>query len=174
MYPDETEWYEIIYPEMTFSNYEISPSGYVRRKDNHIIIRQRTTVDGYNEVKLVNDHGKRVILRVHRLVSYTFNIVKYMSDTEVNHIDGDKSNNHFYNLEWVTCSENQKHSYKLGLRKPANLKHSIEQIEEVCEMISDGLTNDEIISNVDFYIRRESIQNIRTKRTHSKISDKFF
>ena len=35
---------------------------------------------------------------------------------QVNHIDGDKTNNHVYNLEWVNNSENVKHSYDIGLQ----------------------------------------------------------
>lgn len=38
---------------------------------------------------------------------------------EVNHIDGDPSNNTLANLEWVTSSENKKHSFHVLERKHA-------------------------------------------------------
>lgn len=37
--------------------------------------------------------------------------------TDVNHIDGNKVNNHYTNLEWVSRSENVKHAYENGLEK---------------------------------------------------------
>lgn len=53
---------------------------------------------------------------VHRLVATTF-----ISNTDpkkifVNHIDGNKQNNHVSNLEWVTTQENNIHAYQTGLR----------------------------------------------------------
>ena len=38
--------------------------------------------------------------------------------TEVNHIDGNKDNNHVSNLEWCTRSHNVKHSFDTGLKTP--------------------------------------------------------
>ena len=46
---------------------------------------------------------------VHRLVARFF-IPNPFNKKSVNHKDGDKHNNHFTNLEWVTPSENMRHS----------------------------------------------------------------
>jgi hypothetical protein len=51
----------------------------------------------------------------HHLVAIAF-IGCQPDKKEVNHKDGDKLNNHFINLEWVTKSENIRHADKNGLR----------------------------------------------------------
>lgn len=78
-----------------------------------------TDKDGYKRVSLSFD-GKPKIFYVHRLVA-----TQYLEHEEfknqVNHIDGNKSNNNVENLEWVTQSENRKHCLKY--LKP-NLKNN--------------------------------------------------
>jgi len=52
---------------------------------------------------------------VHRVVAKAF-IKNKDNKPMVNHINGDKLKNDAYNLEWVTCSENHKHAFEIGLR----------------------------------------------------------
>lgn len=63
------------------------------------------------------ENKKRSKKLVHRLVAQEF-LENPTEKEQVNHIDGNKSNNYLSNLEWVTRSENVKHAYLIGLKKP--------------------------------------------------------
>jgi hypothetical protein len=109
--------------------YQISSCGIVLsvRGDNLIGTRNRKSIRevravsqqlnyrGYPKVGLCKDK-KRTSHRVHRLVATAF-IPNPENKKEVNHIDGNKANNHYSNLEWATHSENVKHAYDTGLTK---------------------------------------------------------
>jgi len=69
------------------------------------------TMYGYLAVRLFKNK-KRVHFAVHRLIMLTFH---GESDLQVNHIDGNKKNNNFLNLEYCTGSENVKHAFRTGL-----------------------------------------------------------
>jgi hypothetical protein len=58
-------------------------------------------------------------IKVHTLVANAFCHKRDVTN-EVNHIDGNKSNNHASNLEWVTSSENKIHAWANGLRGGKN------------------------------------------------------
>lgn len=68
---------------------------------------------GYQRVELT-DGGNRHSFGLHRLVATAF-VENKLNKPEVNHIDGNKQNNFFSNLEWVTRSENMKHAIRTGL-----------------------------------------------------------
>lgn len=68
---------------------------------------------GYKTVSITR-LGKKKTLLVHRLVSEAY-IKNPENKREVNHIDGDKSNNNSKNLEWSTRLENASHARKTGL-----------------------------------------------------------
>ena len=90
--------------------------------------------DGYLKVNLHNDEykgrGKGCECLVHRLVAEAF-ILNQRDFTEVNHKDGDKTNNCVDNLEWCSRQQNVLHSYKLGLRKSIQEYIKINKMKEV-------------------------------------------
>lgn len=92
--------------------YQISNLGNVRSKTREIY-KQQTKRDGYKQVTLFDGDYKQTIT-VHRLVALHFIPNPGLLD-QINHIDGDKTNNTVTNLEWCTQKENANHAVRLGL-----------------------------------------------------------
>lgn len=77
-------------------------------------LKLRLTDFGYPKI-MIDKKG----LMVHRLVAKTF-IPNIENKPFVNHINGDRTDNRVENLEWVTNSENQLHSYRVLNNKNNN------------------------------------------------------
>lgn len=58
-------------------------------------------------------YGKSIVRQIHRVVAEAFMWPPPEGKTQVNHIDGDKTNNRLDNLEWVTRSENLLHYHRV-------------------------------------------------------------
>lgn len=105
-----------------WDGYEISNLGNVRsyllrsynrgRATSPTAKRIQLSVWGYPEVRLFQ-YGKTRKFRVHRLVATAFLPNPYKK-REVNHIDGDRTNNNVANLEWVSRTENMLHAYRVN------------------------------------------------------------
>lgn len=104
------------YPPRIFD--EVSSFGRVKslngRWDKTPRIMKLRIKAGYLQVGFHKGGNVKYFL-VHRLVAQAF-IPNPESKPQVNHIDGDKLNNHMSNLEWCTQSENQNHAYDTGLQ----------------------------------------------------------
>lgn len=109
--------------------YEVSSNGNVRNANGRPL-KPFMIHQGYLMVELFC-HCKRTHARVNRLVAETF-IPNPDNKPEVNHKNGDKTDNSAGNLEWATKSENMIHAYHSGLQTKG--RHHIRKV--VC--LEDG------------------------------------
>ncbi|HFV9207498.1 TPA: HNH endonuclease signature motif containing protein [Enterobacter roggenkampii] len=78
---------------------------------------RKTTISetGYERVNFNLPPIQSKIFKVHRLVAEAFVEGRSTLRNQVNHIDGNKLNNHASNLEWCTGKENMQHAISTGL-----------------------------------------------------------
>lgn len=99
-----------------YEDYFITNCGRVfSTKRSLIELKPAKNLSGYTFVVLCKK-GEKKNYTLHRLVAENF-VLGRASGLQVNHIDGNKTNNNFANLEWVTAKENTKHAIKAGLMK---------------------------------------------------------
>ena len=80
------------------------------------ILKPGIDSDGYKIVTLCDGNAKRKTRTVHRLVAEAF-VDNIIGGNQVNHIDGNKLNNSYTNLEWCDSLHNIRHAIKSGLKK---------------------------------------------------------
>lgn len=104
------------------NRYEISNLGRVRKiteviiKSNNIKYTSKPKPlkpvinnFGYYKVRCRISVGNVKNVYIHKLVAKYF--VKGNNYLTVNHIDGNKSNNHYSNLEWISAGDNVRHAW---------------------------------------------------------------
>jgi hypothetical protein len=101
-----------------YGNTCISSHGRIMKENGHITIGSLHC--GYMRISLYNIFTQKYdMIKVHRIVAKCFleNIPDNIDELMVNHKDGNKSNNHKDNLEYVTNQQNVQHAYNTGLNK---------------------------------------------------------
>lgn len=104
--------------------FEVSNLGNFRSKDRIVkyksngtrlypgkLLKTETIVEGYHRIVLMKEAIKKRYM-CHRLVAQEF-VPNPDNKPYVNHINGNKADNRAENLEWVTQSENELHSYNV-------------------------------------------------------------
>ncbi len=97
-----------------FPNYYVSDTGKVYTYKRGIL----EEISGYYNygyhIVVLHNYNKSVHMRVSRLVGQYF-VPNPYNKPIIDHLDGDKTNNHYTNLEWVTYSENTQRAFDMKL-----------------------------------------------------------
>ena len=165
--------------------YEVSNTGKVKTKDRVVKCNTGEGIKKAKEMKSKTDRygysgitlriGKRILQTgVHRLVAKAF-IPNPEDKEQVNHIDGNKLNNHVTNLEWVNNKENSAHAVRTGLtngkwelgeNNPA-VKLDTATVLKIRSMYAEGISQIAISKQLDIcsrnthcIVRRKSWKHI--------------
>lgn len=153
--------------------YEVSNMGRIKsleRKEKlnpfgrKSIIKERILAPGVNtgylRVGLVKD-GARTSIYIHRAVALAF-IQNTEKKNQVNHKDGNRQNNIVDNLEWVSNSDNQIHSYRVLQNTPPATKLSKDEVIKIRELRNEGWLMKDIAQR--FKIDESHVSRICSKK----------
>lgn len=114
--------------------YQISNFGRVKSfKRGERILKPKLHTGGYLCVILYSN-GSGNGRFIHRLVAEAF-IRNPQNKSTVNHLDGDKTNNHVSNLQWATQHENNQHAVLTGLIKSGGDDKRASTTDEIARKI---------------------------------------
>ena len=109
--------------------------------------------NGYCYVSVCKEN-RSTTKRVHVLVAEAFFGMR-TGKQQVNHIDGDKTNNATANLEYCTQQENMKHAYATGLETPKGIAvvdldtgTVYKTASEAARAVSNGKAHGEMVTRV--------------------------
>lgn len=143
-----------------FSNYQISDTGEVFGPKGKLTPKDCGV--GYLKVVLYNENGWKN-KRIHRLVAEAF-LPSWNEKLQVNHIDGNKHNNHYSNLELCTPKQNIKHAQKHGKHNYQSKPLLTEaEYREIQQRLIKGETTASLAAEFDRSLR--CIQYIKQNKT---------
>ncbi len=126
--------------------FKVGNMGSFYSKRSGKFLRCNSNMKGYSSsaTKFNGREGGTKLFRIHREVAISF-----VSNPErkplVNHVTGNKKDNEFYNLEWVTYTENMLHAREMGLFKyavgedVASAKLSVKDVLKIRELHRQGI-----------------------------------
>jgi hypothetical protein len=151
--------------------YKISVNACIMNNSGHILKSNLDSKKKYVLVRLFKN-GKLTSHLLHRLVALTL-IPNNEFLEQVNHKDGNKTNNNVVNLEWCSRSDNVKHAWNLGLNKERGCCIS----KKVCAYKNDEEILFESICKAKLYFNKDlgftGISNCLCGRTLTSLGYKW-
>lgn len=120
-----------------FSSYGVTFDGEIFSIKNKKFKKVAIVIDadGYARAMMNDDSGKRRYSGVHRVMYSAFK-GNLRTGLTIDHIDGNRTNNHWSNLEQVSFIENIKRSF---IRRKGKMLTK-EEVEKVFKLRSEGYT----------------------------------
>lgn len=151
--------------------YQISNLGRVRRRDSGKILTPLTLTRGYKGVRLYYEKKRATTKKIHRLVAYYF-IPNPLELPQVNHKDGNKSNNRVDNLEWCSNEYNMNHAIVSKLIQQGehrfNSKCTEESLKLLQSLIDCGFTIKQL--SIVYGVCKQVMKQIVRNKTYRNLN----
>ncbi len=120
-------------------------------------LKPKTDKDGYKELCMTSYEGVRKYKRVHRIVAEAFLEETDIDTAVIDHIDNTKDNNIWYNLQWMTSTQNTIKYYSENYSKSKTLSSlTKEEFVRIGELYNKGLLYSEIIDEMSLTVESPS------------------
>ena len=172
----------ITYPGVKFGRYTITQDAEIFNVVTQKIVAQHIRENGYKYCHLMTSDGGQYSYAIHRLVGWEFVLTNRNISLQINHIDGNKLNNHYTNLEWVTGAENVQHAIRTGLT-PAHpnqgethgmSKLTDEDVHRICKILENPKVSYEAVANaIGNKVGLGTIISIATGKAWTHISKQY-
>jgi len=139
------------FKELNMSSFEllaISTIGRVYVPRLNRVLSGTKKCNGYRTVGIKDRDGKKLVVTVHGLVANAF---FGPSNLFVDHINGQKDDNRYENLRYVTASQNVQHAHDTKLINQSRISHRVIQYDLAGNEIArfDSLTKAAIATNTN-------------------------
>lgn len=159
-------------------DYQISNRGRVKSlkcnsgsKESPPYILKDKKDHGYRRIALYKNNNPK-FYRIARLVAMHF-VSNPKNKSQVNHINGDKTDDRAINLEWTTPKENTRHAHNMGLvdsaigENASGSKLTSKQVVNIKKLLKQGVTQKEIAKK--YPVTQVSIHKIKHGKTWTHI-----
>lgn len=147
-----------------YPGYTIDVHGEIISLQRKKPVKHEICHDGYPMVRLTYSEGRKR-KTVHRLLAETF-LPRPEGATQVNHKNGDRADFSLGNLEWVTMSENVRHSYDTLNRVNHRRKLTSAQVHCIFSLKNAGVSSYKIAKF--FHMSAPGISYILSGKTYAK------
>lgn len=162
--------------------YYISNYGRIYNSNTGCINLTMYNRNGYETTNLAGCNKDGTLLRVliHVLVMRCFQPIPNYKELklQVNHINGNKRDNRFVNLEWVTASENINHAIRTGLMDSCEnhqwAKLTNEEVHKICKLLEQGKTATQVCMELYGNLEHKcAVDSIKQKDSWKNISSQY-
>lgn len=191
-YVEKEKWYDIDFDKETFSEFQISTFGRLRRymRAYHEYAETNCVKNnkGYISYQLTAKDRSRIHFLIHRKLMCAIYNLSGKESFEVNHINLDKTDNYWKNLEVINHKKNMEHAFMFKkdmniLRGSNNARATIDEKAalRIIELLKEAGGNPRYLSYVKnksdeegYDVSPSVIKHIRNKECWQHLSDKYF